>query len=105
MPSTEVAHNCPECSKTMWLDSAKTGWHCACGHEASFQTRSPMDPQELLGPNLEDSYWKDIEREIARAGVTVTHAVLLNHQAAHLLAWARIARDAALVARAKKVQI
>jgi hypothetical protein len=53
-----------------------------------------FDEQDLLRASPDD-YWESIEKEILDAGKQVRHAHLLNHQAAHLLAWARIARDAA----------
>lgn len=43
-----------------------------------------------------DDYWQKITAEVGRAGKQVRHAMLLNHEAAHLLAWANIARNAAL---------
>ncbi len=49
---------------------------------------------ELLAASPDD-YWGSIVAEIEAAGVGIRHARLLNHQAAHLLAWAKIARDSA----------
>jgi hypothetical protein len=39
-------------------------------------------------------YWAGIVAEVEAAGKQCRHALLLNHQAAHLLAWANIARAA-----------
>ena len=54
--------------------------------------------QELLAASP-DEYWSGIEREVTAAGRGVRHASLLNHEAAHLLAWAKIARDRAIQRR------
>lgn len=43
-----------------------------------------------------DDYWTKITTEVKAAGNQVRHACLLNHEAAHLLAWAEIARNAAI---------
>lgn len=50
---------------------------------------------ELLHASPAD-YWDGIVTEVKAAGTTVRFAILTNHQAAHLLAWATIARSAAL---------
>jgi hypothetical protein len=53
------------------------------------------DERELLAASPED-YWQRIVAEVEAAGKGLRFAVLLNHQAAHLLAWATIALLAAL---------
>lgn len=48
-----------------------------------------------------DDYWSEITSEVEASGRDFRHAYLLNHQAAHLLAWANIARSSALSRTAK----
>lgn len=53
-----------------------------------------VDVAEMLAGSP-DVYWQSIVDEVNAAGTGVRFAILFNHQAAHLLAWATIARDAA----------
>lgn len=57
-------------------------------------TGDTISVQELLTYS-DDKYWANIESEVRAAGIQARGAHLLNHQAAHLLEWANIARNAA----------
>lgn len=54
-----------------------------------------MEESDALLAASPDDYWAGIIAEIEAAGHQCRHALLLNHQAAHLLSWAKIARNAA----------
>lgn len=67
---------------------------------AALQSPPPVvsgEAENLLAASPDD-YWAGITAEVEAAGKGFRHAHLLNHQAAHLLAWANIARDAAKAA-------
>ncbi len=66
------------------------------------EERATLKSEELLAASPDD-YLAGIVSKIERAGNGVRHAVLTNHQAAHLLAWANIARNAALSTPAPQV--
>lgn len=55
-------------------------------------------------PIPDDDYWQMAVAEIEAAGTSFRHAVLTNHHAATLLAWANLARDAALASPQRETE-
>lgn len=56
---------------------------------------SPVSEAFLLSTSP-SYYWEDIVARVTSGAKETKHVVLLNHQAAHLLAWAEIARNNAI---------
>jgi len=75
-------------------NSRTTNWQAAETQEIEIRPVAVEQMDRLLAASPDD-YWKPIVAEVENAGSQVRHAYLLNHQAAHLLAWATIARSAA----------
>jgi hypothetical protein len=74
-------------------------YHLLPEHKAEILDDPEVSDDERIKAILDASpeeYWQPILSEVRAAAQRPRHATLLNHQAAHLLFWATIGRNAAI---------